>query len=445
MLIRVTKEWKNGDTVWPEGQLLEVNDSDAAKIIKDGFAEEYEAKSTDIIDVSPATGDTGMTQEKLVELVTDIIAKQQKESKKALGLPDPDTEKYAETAGFVNMADFAQSVYKADAKRIMDERLHKWSNFAKQEGLNEGVGSEGGYLVPTEFRNTLLKNSLDASIVRPRATVIPMNTNAVGIPIVDESSRASSVYGGIIIYRPDEGGQKTKSKPKFGKIQLTLHKLVGLCYVTDELLEDSPVSVQPLLTTLFSEAIAYQEDDDFINGTGAGMSLGVMNAPCLVSQIIESGQPADTIRTENIVKMWSRMNPRSQSNAIWLAHNDTFPQLATLTLNVGTGGSNVGLISNINDAPNMKLLGRPLILTDHCQTVGDKGDIICADWRQYIIGQKAGRSLEVATSIHLRFDYDETAYRFVMRIDGQPWWKSALTPKRGSNTLSPFVTLDERA
>ena len=54
----------------------------------------------------------------------------------------------------------------------------------------------------------------------------------------------------------------------------------------------------------------------------------------------------------------------------------------------------------------------------------------------------AGGGLKVDSSMHIRFDYDETAFRFVMRYDGQPSWKSALTPKRGSNTLSPFVVLN---
>ena len=77
------------------------------------------------------------------------------------------------------------------------------------------------------------------------------------------------------------------------------------------------------------------------------------------------------------------------------------------------------------------------------QTLGTQGDIGLADFSQYLIGDKGG--IKVATSIHLRFDYDETAFRFVLRYDGQPWWLSALTPRRGTSTLSPFVVLAVRA
>jgi len=47
--------------------------------------------------------------------------------------------------------------------------------------------------------------------------------------------------------------------------------------------------------------------------------------------------------------------------------------------------------------------------------------------------------------MHLSFNTDETAFRAVMRNDGQPWWKSTLTPKFDTNTLSPFVTLNDKS
>jgi HK97 family phage major capsid protein len=89
-------------------------------------------------------------------------------------------------------------------------------------------------------------------------------------------------------------------------------------------------------------------------------------------------------------------------------------------------------------------LGRPIIPTQACQTLGDKGDIIFADLSQYMTAVKTG-GLRTDVSIHLWFDYDTLAYRFILRIAGQPWWSSSISPKNGSNTLSPFVTLDERA
>ena len=91
------------------------------------------------------------------------------------------------------------------------------------------------------------------------------------------------------------------------------------------------------------------------------------------------------------------------------------------------------------------LLGRPVVPIEHCATLGPVGDIIFADMSQYLYGRKA-QGIEMATSIHLRFDYDQTTFRFVFRVDGKPWWRTALTPYKGTgNTQSPFVALATRA
>jgi HK97 family phage major capsid protein len=130
---------------------------------------------------------------------------------------------------------------------------------------------------------------------------------------------------------------------------------------------------------------------------------------------------------------------------MWIANRDAFPQLATMELAVGTGG--VAVYTPANGAagrPYDTLMGLPLVFTEHCSTVGDAGDIVLCDWSQYLVGQKSA-GLKFASSVHLKFDYDQTAFKFTLRIDGQPWWKSAMTPKNGSNTLSPFVSLAARA
>ena len=347
--------------------------------------------------------------------------------------------------GFKSLAHFARDIARASVPGSgVSRELASWS--AKTAGfMEEGDDAQGGYTVPPGFRDTILKNSLETAIVKPRATVIPMATSSVKIPYVNETSQASSVYGGVAIYRGTEGSQITASNPTFGQVELSLHKVTGLVYVSSELLEDSPVSMGPLLTAMFAEAISFQEDDDYINGTGAGMPLGVLAAPCTITVDAEAAQAADSIQWANIIKMWSRLHPRSANRAVWLANPDTFPQLATMSQSVGDTAVPVYLPANgAAAAPYGTLMGRPLILTKKCQTLGDRGDIALVDFSQYLLGTKA-KGLAVAQSIHLRFDYDQTAFRFTLRYDGQPWWPAPLTPKYSTATLSPFVTLAERA
>ena len=257
-----------------------------------------------------------------------------------------------------------------------------------------------------------------------------------------DADHSTNYFGGITIYRTGEGGQKTATNPTYARIELTLHKLTGLVHISDELLEDSAIAVEANVTRKFAQAIAFVEDDDFLNGTGVNQALGVLSSanPALITVTAITGQGASTIVAENIRDMWARMYPAGQNRAIWIANIETFPQLYGMAMAVGTGGVPVWLpAGGISGAPYQSLMGKSLILTEKCQALGTAGDIALIDFSQYVIGQKGG--LQIATSIHFRFDYDEQSFRFVLRYDGQPTWTSALTPLRSSSTLSPFICL----
>jgi HK97 family phage major capsid protein len=157
----------------------------------------------------------------------------------------------------------------------------------------------------------------------------------------------------------------------------------------------------------------------------------------------ETGQTTKTILAENIIKMYSRIFAGSLGNAVWLVNQDTLPQLYTMSLAVGTGGAPIFMpAGGLSQSPYNTLLGRPVLPIEQCATLGTVGDIIFADLGGYILAEKGG--LQSDMSIHVKFDTDESVFRFVMRLDGQPERASALTPYKGSNTLSHFVTLATR-
>ncbi len=142
--------------------------------------------------------------------------------------------------------------------------------------------------------------------------------------------------------------------------------------------------------------------------------------------------------------MYARMFPGSMSKAIWLVNQDILPQLYTMSIAVGTGGAPVFMpAGGLSQSPYNTLLGRPVIPIEQCATLGTVGDIIFADMSGYLLAVKGG--IESAMSIHVKFDYDESVFRFVMRVDGQPERASALTPYKGSNSLSHFVALATRS
>ncbi len=317
--------------------------------------------------------------------------------------------------------------------------------FNAATGLNETTPSDGGFLVQQDFSDQLLESIYETGILAQRCNRIPIsgNANSIKLPGVDETSRATgSRWGGIVGYWADEAEEKTKSKPKFRNMDLSLKKLIGLCYATDELLDDAAV-LETVITQGFSDEFGFLLDDAIVSGTGAGMPLGILNSGCLVTQAKEAGQANDTVILENFVKMFSRMPARNRRNAAWFINQAVEPQLFTLSLAVGTGGGPVYMPGGgVSASPYSSLFGRPVIPIEQCSALGDLGDVIFADLGAYVLAEKGGIKSDM--SIHVRFIHDESVFRFVLRVDGQPSLASAITPFKGADDLSPFVTLEAR-
>jgi HK97 family phage major capsid protein len=305
----------------------------------------------------------------------------------------------------------------------------------------------GGFLIPEIMRSELLQLALEDSIVRSRATVIPMSTLRVPIPTVDDTSHVSSLFGGVTFYWAEEAASLTESQATFGKVVLDAKKLTGFFKVPNELLQDAP-AFSGWFDTRIPAGLAWSEDVAFMTETGAGTPQGFINSPASVQVAAESGQATKTIVWENIVKMYARMLPTSLKNAVWICAIDTFPELATMALSVGTGGGPVWIGNFAGgqggaDTPPMSILGRPVIFTEKVPALGTTGDINFVDLSYYLIGDR--QAVEVSASEHFLFQNDQTAYRIIERVDGRPWLQSALTPHNGSsNTLSAFVQLASR-
>ena len=337
------------------------------------------------------------------------------------------------------LGNFLQDVYRAETTKIVPESLHRAAT-----GLSEGVPSDGGFMVGSDtgpFIGSVFQTGKLAKLCR--TFTISSNSNSLKINAVDETSRATgSRLGGAVSYWLDEAGEKTASKPKFRQINMTLNKLIGLCYTSDELLQDVDI-LTDIIDSSFRSEFGFKTDDGIINGTGAGQMLGILNASCLVSVSAEVGQASNTILAENIEKMWARLLPDSQMRAVWLINPAVWPQLFQLHHTVGAGGVPVFVPGgNLDSAPYGNLLGRPIMPIEQCSALGTQGDVIAADLQHYLLAEKGNIKRDV--SIHVRYVYDESCFRFVSRLDGQPDMASAITPYKGSDTLSPFVALASR-
>ena len=318
----------------------------------------------------------------------------------------------------------------------VDERL----TTRAASGLNESTPSDGGFLVQQDFVTELLKRTYETGILASRAKKIPISTNANGMKInaVDEDSRANgSRWGGVQTYWECEADELTGSKPKFRQLELSLKKLTGLCYATDELLQDA-AALEAVIRQAFAEEFGFKIDDAILDGSGEGEPLGILKSGAIVKVEKEKDQ-TDIITVENLIKMWNRLWARSRANAVWYINQELEPYLYTLKLGdkpvyIPAGG--------LSEKPYGTLFGRPVIPLEQCSAAGDIGDIVLADIGQYLLIDKGG--VKAASSIHVRFLYDESVFRFIYRVDGKPIWNKPLTPYKGSSSVSPFVTLAKR-
>jgi HK97 family phage major capsid protein len=306
------------------------------------------------------------------------------------------------------------------------------------------VPDAGGFLVPEVLRAQLLQVALETAVTRSRAMVVPMDSLRVPFPIIDSTSNASSVMGGLVGYWTEESAALTESQATFGRVVLDAKKLTVYGQAPNEIFQDSIISFQAFIDQALPKALSWFEDVAFINGTGVGEPLGWLDTgnAAAVSVAKEVGQVASTIVWENVVKLYSRMLPASLGSAVWIAHIDTFPELATMALSVGTGGSAVW-INNGVAGPPMTILGRPVIFTEKAKTVGTAGDLNFVDLSYYLIGDR--QQMQADTSAHYKFANDQTVFRVIERVDGRPWIQSAITPNQGSNTLSPFTKIAVRS
>lgn len=347
--------------------------------------------------------------------------------------------------GFRSFGEFAAAVHAAgvaaaNGHQVRDDRLIFNAAAPGSSFANESNGSDGGFLVPVEYSQSLFQasqNQVDALL--PYTDNTPVNGNSMAFP-VDETTPWGTT--GIKAYWTNEAAEMAKSKPALDPMQLRLQKLTCLVPVTDELLADSG-AVGSYLNAQTPVAMNWRTNEALWGGDGVGKPRGFFGSGAMVTVSKEGSQAGGTVLRQNITKMRARMAPASYRRAFWMINNDVLPQLDELAY--GQATTNAAIYNPVGgDFGYGMLLGRPVMVTQHNPTVGALGDIALVDWKSYRTITKAG-GIETASSMHLWFDLGLTAFRAIFRVAGQPLVSKPITPNNGTGTLSPFVVLEARA
>lgn len=338
-----------------------------------------------------------------------------------------------------NFADWLFCVRHGNVERLTKEYGSELGEVSRKAALNTGVGTQGGFTVPVEFLDRLLMAAAEIAIARPRANVIPMSSRSIQVPVLDivtvPAVGDTAFFGSLAARWTEEAAAETESEPTFKQIELVAHELSGYSKVSNQLAADSPLGLEALLINLFGKAIAWYEDAAFLNGNGVGKPLGAISSASGAAKSI-TRNAANAFQLVDAAKMLGALLPGwTPRSTCWVIHPTVLQQVVQMT----TSAAGVAWMPNLRDQTPMTLLGLPICLTEKLQPLGTARDVALIDFQHYLIGDR--KQIDIAYSEHVAFTNNQGVWRFVCRVDGQPWLRGPVTLSDGTSTLSPYVFL----
>jgi HK97 family phage major capsid protein len=309
----------------------------------------------------------------------------------------------------------------------------------------EGVGSKGGWLVPTVVDAGVHGLAFQGNPLLQRLRrITTAKTDLWQKRIKKQTDLREGIAAGAVTYRIGELEAMTDSTIEWEMIEIPIFKMATLTTASDELLEDSAENITSELQTDMAVSESNKVMAEFINGTGVKQLEGLMTANSLVTQAKETGQAADTFEYLNALNMLNKLVPQFRANAVWVHSPEVAPQLPQMNLTIGTAGIPVYQPAGMASVAGFStLFGMPVIESSFLPTLGDLGDIILVDPSQYWFIQGSSMS---DTSSEVYWLTNRQAFKLVTRNGGKIWMPRSL-PVRPADTLeqSAVVTLAARA
>jgi len=330
--------------------------------------------------------------------------------------------------GFKSAGEFLQSIVKHGKNPMQDERL---MGLAALQTSGTHTTINDGLMIPSEFAQGLLINEsgiTDDWVSRMSVEQTSSNSKTF------KRSAANTTGGstGLTASRIAENTQMTASREVFETTTLPLAKLYAYSDVTEEDLNDV-AWLESHLSMQAPKVIRAKFAGELLDGTGVGEALGMFNTNNANKVAVTRTTSTDVVAAD-IAAMYARAT--ISSNSFWLINRDTMAKLPLMTV----GDNTIVFEQYYRNGTIGFLNGLPVYQSEDCSALGTQGDVRLINPDGYRVLEKVGGS-QFASSIHVRFDYDSTAFRWTHRINGIPWANAVYTPRKGA-TLSPFVELN---
>ena len=246
-----------------------------------------------------------------------------------------------------------------------------------KNALQEGVDSEGGYLVPDEYEHTLVMGLEGANVIRAHAHAFTTSNGVHKIPVVASKGTASWI---------DEEGAYTESDDVFGQEQIDAHKLGTIIKVSEELITDSVFDLEQYFTAEFARRIGSKEEEAFLVGNGVKKPTGLLNETG-GAQLGVTAASATAITADELIDLYYSLKSPYRKNAIWILNDSTIKAIRKLK----DGSGQYLWQPAIKDGEVNTILGKPYFTSSYAPEIGSAAkSILFGDLNFYWIGDRQG-------------------------------------------------------
>lgn len=278
------------------------------------------------------------------------------------------------------------------------------SNPEVRNALSEGTDTEGGFLVPETFEETLVKSLDKELVIRQLAHTFQTSSNATKIPVV--STRGAANW-------TDEGSAIPEVAETFGQKSITSHKLTALIKVSEELLADSAFDLEKYFQEEFARQIGNAEELAFVAGIGTNQPFGFFHET-EGGEIGITATSQTAITADEIINLFHSLPTPYRKDAVWVMNDTTIQAIRKLKDDT----------KQYLWQPSMQLgtpdtiLGRPVYASAAVPAIGAGNNVIAfGNLQYYWIGDREGITFR---RLNERFaDSGQIGFLATKRVDGR--------------------------
>lgn len=327
--------------------------------------------------------------------------------------------------------------------------LRKGASFVREnyptewKSLSEGSDTAGGFTVPVDFQDRLIKKIAMLAMVRPNATVIQTSRDLVIFPRVNYSSNPSDDASSKIFtsgVRMSWTGELPASSTTarvtdqiFGQNEIKVNTAIASQLLSNDLIEDSAFDIAGYSSDILAEAFALGEDYAFLQGSGVAQPMGLMTQAGATNGISAqvSGTSAaistsgDAWSGKRVLDVFYNLPAQYRRNAMWLMSSLTQEAVDNLVdgnkrpvVSSLIGGANIGM-----GQPDV-IKSRPLMVDEFMPEIAASSfPIVFGDFKGYYIADRVQFSVQRYTELYVETNFTLLLAR--KRVGGLPveTWK----------------------